>query len=274
MRKFLFFICAIAGTVVACQKEASSVQQPADGREIVFNLAGDGIDFDVRTRATEVTSVSDVYWEAKSSSGVVYPVSSYAVSSGKVSTGKYWPSEGASYDYKVSNVAFTTSTGAIAATNATDIVAGTATSVTGNSCSVTLDHIFARTATLTMNTQSGYTISDVSWKIKSKGADSGTAGTYTIGTGWGSTATTALSEQAITSSSDLYLIPATYTLTVTYTLTMGDYSQTFTKSADVTLVQGKKNSITGTATGGSASEILFDVSVAAWGTNTITPTFS
>lgn len=273
MKKILFSFALLAAVVLSSSCDEGTVKTSFEGQQIAFMLEGEGIDLNVSTKATAVTTVSTVYWEAKQSGTVKHAVASYSVSSGTVNTGKYW-TLGASYDYMVANVAFTTSTGAISATNATDIVVGTASGVTGNSCSVTLNHIFARTGTLTLNPQSGYEISDISWKIKAKGSASGTAGTYTIGTGWAATATTSLSEQAFTGSSDLYLIPGSYTITVSYKLKKGGYEESFTKSADVTLVAGKKNNITGTATGGSASEIAFSVTVTPWGDNDITLTLS
>ena len=105
------------------------------------------------------------------------------------------------------------------------------------------------------------------------GLPDGTAGSYTFGSGWGATATTALARQAFTSSSDLYLIPGTYRVYVSYTLTKGGYSEDFNKSAVVTLQQGKINNITGAASGGDASEIQFSVSITAWSSVTLTPTF-
>ena len=55
-----------------------------------------------------------------------------------------------------------------------------------------------------------------------------------------------------------------------YTYGVGDYTQTVTKSADVTLQKGKVNNITGTAVFVDASSIVLTVSVTAWGTNNIT----
>ena len=261
----LFGLLGLA--LVSCNK---SEPLSDSGREMSFRL--DGLDLQVATKATAVTSVSSVYWQCLSGSTNVYAPASYSVSGSTVNTGKFWPAGGATYNYRVANVAFSNA-GVITASNATDIVAGTASGVTNNSCSVVLDHIFARTGELTMNTQTGYTISNVSWRIKSRGSASGTAGNYTIGTGWGATATTALADQAFTSSSDLYLIPGDYTVTVTYTLTKGGYVETFTRAADVTLHQGKINSITGTANTGNAEEIQFTVSVTPWGNVGLTPSF-
>ncbi len=248
------------------------------GREMSFRL--DGLDLQVATKATVDTvttaNLGGVYWQCLSGSTNVYAPASYAVSGSTVNTGKFWPAGGAIYNYRVANVAFSNA-GVITASNTTDIVVGTASGVTNNSCSVVLDHIFARTGKLTMNTQPGYTISDVSWKIKSRGSASGIAGNYTIGSGWSSSGVTALAEEDVvppfSSDSDLYLIPGDYTVTVTYTLTKGGYVETFTRAADVTLQQGKINSITGTANAGNAEEIQFTVSVTPWGSEELKPTF-
>ena len=68
----------------------------------------------------------------------------------------------------------------------------------------------------------------------------------------------------------MYLIPGTYTIKVTYTLSKGEWSSTATKSADVTLVQGKINNITGTVNNlGGASEIVLSLSISDWTTNNI-----
>jgi len=281
MRKFLFSTIILTATFAACQKMPSSVQEPVEGQEIVFNLNGDGIDFNVQTKTSVVSSVSSVFWQINNGSTPVAAVGSNptSVSSNKVSTGYYWPSSSATYTFYVSNVTFNSSSKAITATNATDIVCGSATETSltsaGTNVSVTLDHIFARTGSLTLNAPSGYSVSVSKWEIKSSGSATGTAGTYTIGGSWGSTATTELARQEFTGSSDLYLIPGTYTVWVTYTISKSPgYSETLTKSSTVTLQQGKVNSISATAPNGSATEIKFNVSVTAWGSVTLNPTFS
>jgi len=82
---------------------------------------------------------------------------------------------------------------------------------------------------------------------------------------WTAASTKLTSETAITSTSDMYLIPGTYTIKVSYTLTKGDYSQSFTKTGTVSLTMGKVNNISCTAIGGGASEIVLSVSLTAWG---------
>lgn len=273
MKKILLMIPAAALallSLVACNEALTPDVNEMSGQEICFGVKSPDIDIDVETKAvTPVTSApSSLYWEAKSGSTVKYAVSSVSYASNKYNTGKYWPSTSASYSYMVSNVAFTTSTGNIAAAeNTMDIVVGTATDVSDNTCSITLQHIFARTGSVTINTRSGYTLSNASWTIVGKGSKAGTKGSYTIGTGWVSR-TTALSSQALTSSSDLYLIPDVYTVGVTFTLTKGDFVKTYTASSDVTLTGGKINNIVcnvGDITGtDEATNITFDVTVTPW----------
>lgn len=271
---------AVLGTT-SCQKdELKSVSSAKE--QIVLSLDDGSIDMSVATKATEIADLPSSLnlartsgtWKSETS---VNTSASFNVTSGKIATGWYQTATPTKYNYYVSNAAMTFAAGGstIAATNATDIIAGcTQTATDSGNPSVTLNHIFARTATLTCKTQSGYEISGISWKIVSKsGGTGGTAGTYNIATkAWSEV--TALASQTVKSSSDLYLIPGDYTISVTYTLTKGDWSKKFTKSGDVTLVAGKKNSITCTATGGSASEIQLSVTLTAWGTESHTLTFS
>lgn len=267
MKRFILFFLpvAVAAVLCGCEKEAASA---GEGVEIAFHING-GIDFSVLTKASEVTSLSSIYWEACQDGVVIHPVSSYPVEGGGVSTGKYWPL-GAVYDYMVSNVPFFTGTGVIAASNDIDVVVGTMPGVRDNSCNVDMKHIFARTSSLTLDTQAGYEISEIVWKIKSKGEESGTAGHYTIGSGWAANSTAPLEEREFSGTSDLYLIPGTYTVTVSYTLTKGDYRESFTRSADISLYEGCLNSIKGSAVGGNAVGLSLSVTVEPWGANDIT----
>lgn len=249
------------------------------GKEIVLDFS-DSFALDVETKATAITAVpSSVYWGATTGSSTEtakWSATSSSTSSSKVSTGKYQTNPVTAYNWYVANQSFTVgaSTTMTVANNNTDVLAGRTAQNSTSTPSVTLNHVFARTGSLTMNTQSGYTISNVSWKIVGKSSINGTAGTYNMTTGAWTAASSTLSETAITSSSDMYLIPGTYTIKCTYTLTKDDWNQTFTKSADVTIVQGKINNISGTATGGAASEIVLSLSVAAWGSQNHTLTFS
>lgn len=300
MKKYI--IPFILLSVVACEKQftGSDIIAEDSTEPIVIGVTGDDLSAVVYTKATEVTSVpSSVNWLATSgtinTAGEAKKYNNKAVSlateNGKITghTGYYWPSTNTSYNFYVcynaesSNaISFTAGTGAtISANTNKDVLAAKGTATWKSTLDMNLQHIFARTANLILNTQSGYDLSDVSWTIKSN-TGGGTAGTYNITKGTWS-GQTALAQTAIgaadagntsasksTHTSDMYLIPGSYRVDITYTLTKGDYTETFTKGADITLVAGKKNTITATAVGGTATEIIITVSLTAWGTNSIT----
>ena len=266
----------ILGFAASCAKSVEPENQTP--KEIVLCVGGDTIDMQVQTKTTAITSVPSTLYYSMTTGTLGSAETSKKgstsgnVGSGKIATGVYQTLTSTFYNYYVSNAAitFSASGSTISAANTTDVIAGKVTSKETNP-SVKLDHIFARTGTLTLNTQSGYTLSNVSWKIESSSA--GTGGIYNIANGrWSSV--TKLSSTAITKDSDMYLVPGDYTLSVTYTLSKGDWNQTFNKKATVTLVAGKVNNITGTASGGNASEISITVTLTEWGTNNITATFS
>ena len=279
MKKFVYILLS-AGcflTLASCNKTGIDTVEPETTGEIVFNLR-DSFDADpsslfwAATTGTRGGSAEAKKWDANATSAK-------ATSSGKLATGYYQSATPVAYNYYVANNAITVpAIGNVTMTianNNTDVVVGFVAASTSSTPSVSLDHVFARTGTLTMNAQSGYTISNVSWKIVGQSTINGTAGTYNLSTGaWTAASTKLTSDATITSSSDMYLIPGTYTIKCTYTLTKGDWSQSFTKSANVTIVGGKVNNITGTASGGSASEITLNLSLTAWGTENHTPTFS
>lgn len=284
MKKFFVWaLCAVLLTSVlgSCQKD--QVLGVSDGlnEEIILSVADGSIDMEVQTKATEITEVpTSLYlerttgtWKSESAKNGSASVS---VSSGKINTGWYQTATPTAYNYYVSNKAITFATGGstISASNDTDVIAGCTQAATNSTTpSVTLDHVFARTGSLTANAPSGYTISDITWKIQSN-TGAGKAGTYNIATkAWSST--TALSQTTFTGSSDLYLVPGSYTITLSYKLTKGDWSNTFSKTATVSLAAGKVNSISTTVPAdGGATEIVLSVSLTAWGTNSLTPTFS
>lgn len=278
-----FLLCAavaVLGTM-SCQKDdLKSVSSTEE--QIILSLADGSIDMSVSTKATEISAMpSSLYlartsgtWKNETSEN---ESSTFTITDSKIATGWYQTSIPTAYNYYVSNVAMTFAAGGstIVADNATDVIAGcTQTATDSGTPSLSLDHIFARTATLTCNSQEGYEVSDVSWKIESKaGGTGGTKGTYNIATKTWS-GVTALGQQAFASDSDLYLNPGDYTVTVSYTLSKGSYSESFTKSGVVNLVAGKKNSITCMAVGGDAAGIELGVTLTEWGTNSCTLTFS
>ena len=277
MNKFKLYAASllITGLAAGCAKSVEPEnQQP---KQIVLCVGDDTIDMDVQTKTTAITKIpstlnfSVTTGKLGSSETMKKESASVSAASGKIATGLYQTVNATSYNYYVSNcpITFAASGSTVSASNATDVIAGTATD-NSTSPSVTLDHIFARTGTLTLKTQTGYDLSNVSWKIAS--VTGGTSGTYNIAKQAWSSLTT-LNSTSIPESSDMYLVPGSYTLTVSYTLTKGDWAQNFTKSASVTLVGGKINNISGTASGGAASAISLTVTLTPWESTDITADF-
>lgn len=253
--EFLLGVAVFAGMCVGCSKEQMAQDTKCDvlfREEIVLGLAGDNLLAEVVTKTTNVTSVpATLYWGATTGSGssesVKWASASASVSSAKIFTGKYQTLTPTSYNYYVSNIAMSVGANTtVTATNTTDVVVGRCAASTSTTPSVTLGHIFSRTGTLTF-TASGYTVTNVSWKIVGKSTLNGTKGVYNLRTGaWTSATTKLTSETTITSSSNLYLIPGTYTVKITFTASKDGNTKTFTKSGDVVLAQGKVCNITAT----------------------------
>lgn len=280
MRKDIVFLMAAAAVLASCNKEAAPVAapQPAEGlQEIVLGVDGEGLDLSVDTKTTAVSAVpGTLYWGATtgtSTEAAKWASASATVSSSKISTGKYQTATPTAYNYYVSNVNMSVGANTtVSASNTTDVICGRAASTNSATPSVTLNHVFARTGTISATTSSG-TLTNVSYKLVSKGSNTGTAGTYNLKSGaWSST--TALAATTVTGSSDLYLIPGTYTLQVTATYTRGDYTTgSVTKSGDITLTAGKINNIAVTwPTAGT--QIVISVSLTAWSSQNVSVTVS
>ena len=263
---------------VSCNKDGGSVEPQAKG-EIVFDFSN-SFEASVTTKATPINAVpSSLFWcattgtrgnSAEAKKWDMNAATAKAVSANKLATGQYQTATPTAYNYYVANLALTApATGNVTMTvpnNNIDAIAGWVASSSSSAPAINLQHVFARTGTLTMAAQDGYEISNVSWKIVGTGAINGTAGVFNLSTGsWASASTKLTTKTDITSSSDFYYLPGGYSLECTYTLTKGGYTQTFTKSATVDLVMGKINHIKGKASGGSATEITLEITLEDWG---------
>lgn len=278
MKNLSAFILVAALVTVSCNKDI--VQQPIDSapREIVLTVDGSGIEADVTTRTTAVSSVpSSLYFAgttgSNSSQSNKWSCVSKSVSSGKINTGYYQTAYPTTYNYYLSNVSM--SYGASGYTisadgTSTDAIAGVTTSYS-SSPSVSMTHIFGRTGSISASC-SGYNVSNLSVTIKSN-SGAGYKGTYNIYSGtWSSV--TALSSTALTSSSDLYLVPGSYTITASATRSKGDYSGTVSGSTTISLAAGKIHDIEIVFTGDPAQPITISVTLIPWSTTTVTGTIA
>ena len=150
------------------------------------------------------------------------------------------------------------------------------------------EHIFARVSTVKVTAVAPCTVSNVTISI----VNPKTGGTYNLRTGHGQTNATGWSSLVPSSgtqqiyrntgsiasggnhtgsNNDFYIVPGSYKLKATWTVTVDDYTQTYTDmvtTADIVIQRGKINSIA-CSLSGDPSEITFSVSIADWGSNSI-----
>lgn len=196
--------------------------------------------------------------------------------------GRYWPASGTLSFYGVlPNVSMTRSSGSVICpvgssssplTGSEDYIVASRTNVSNATSPVSMQfsHILSQVSGLTLTgsrTGASTTVSSASFTHP-------TYGTYSLSTGsWSSTGGTASSSfsgfgtisgtGSGTASSDFSVIPGTYTLSVTYTVTSGGASRAYTKTGTFTLAAGKKSTVSATLSDDFA-DLSVSVSVAEW----------
>lgn len=268
-----FLLPLLAGLLLppGCGKE----DVPARAEEVKLHLWQNP-----PTKTSAVTQLSTVFWgtttggdaEGSLPETAEWTVSCVTVTEQTVSTGRYIDAAApGTRNYYVANVDFTLEASpSLSAENTTDIVAGRVFGSASSAPSVTLHHIFARLGDLTLTPPPEYGISGISWSLQGKEQPFGTAGTYHLSNGTWSGCSGLESALSVTSGSDLYLVPGTYTLMCRYTLSRNGNEQEMTAQADVSLQEGKINHISGTAAGGSLADFTVSVEVVPWGPSYLT----
>lgn len=277
-----FLFVASLFTIFSCSKsmdmtEGATETDSVDScNYIVFKAEGEGLNLDVTTKATEVTSLTsfNVVCEDASSTAKQKWSLTATKSGNNYVTNKYWPATDSKYSFYASNLPLTyasSGTTVSPSSNTTDaIVAYKAYSASdfGKSITLNFDHIYCRLGTVKATAKSGYTISNVSCSLSAP-----VGGTYNLKTkSWTtkgaassqSFATFSNSSNVSTSVNDLYLVPGTYALTLNYTLTKGDFTKAYSSTANVALTQGKINNINASISADDATAVQMTVSIAAW----------
>ena len=184
--------------------------------------------------------------------------------SGNVFTAeKWWPSTDPSYHFYASNAPlhFTAYGQTITCFNTEDVVCAYLETPDYNTANtLTFEHVLARVGTVTINGPAGYEVSDLNVSFKPK-----VYGSMNVRTShWMMSSNGDPTSLSLTENNDLWTIPGTFSFTITYTLTKGDYTKSFTKNSIITLQPGKTNNLTGTLPAGDAVDVNFDVEVTAW----------
>lgn len=297
MKRFIIpFAMLIGLAAVSCDKTAGSPDPVVAGNPSQILFESNMFDAFVETKATtpETTeTLTSIYVTAEGKSSSGFSNVNFTKGGSVFSGGQFWPSTDMEYDFYAASKSMASGGKGVSASNSEekDIVCaylphgtGAGKAAYGSTNSLVFEHIFARIGKCVILAPSGYTVSNLQVTFVPK-----TGGQYDIAsgagksdaTGWSNlsgtdsfTLATAINSQAVI---DLYLVPGTYTLNASYTLTKGAYSESFNKSCQVVIVKGKVNNIQTPSSGlpqGNASELQFNVQVNPWDNNDIEANFN
>lgn len=268
----------VLAAAAACTEKEELCRTP---EEIILRT-GEACAFETKAMS-EVTSLSSFNLLTTSATGgTVTSNKSVSVSSGSVSTGCYWPASGALSFFGVYPAAsMTNSSGTISfpVGSSSSKLNGTEDYVFASSRGVangtrpvqlTFSHILSNITAFSFSTPNGvsHSISSISISIPRYGRYVSSAASDS----WdslGSRESVSLSQ-----SPDYSVIPGTYTITVSYSVTCGGVSQNWTKSGNVTLPAGKRCTISSSLTN-TLAPLTLSVTVTDWTTgSTWTENFS
>lgn len=283
MRKTIILL-AVAVAAASCQKHPSLLTEPS--QEIIFSPSG-AIEASVSTKTQTVSSLSSfnvccITGTPGSGENCVFNTPFSGASS--FTGGKYWPKNDAGYKFYASNATMVHSAGgpSINASSSNDVVCAFLGNPTFRSTNkLVFNHIFARVGSCRIYAPAKYSVSNLSVSVTPK-----VSGTYKLfsgnghndGTGWSNTSngSSVIIATGLDSANDnmLFLVPGDYSISASYTLSIGDYSESFTKSANLRFLAGKINNISATLPQGNASEITFSVEITDWTTNDLQADFN
>jgi len=214
--------------------------------------------------------------------------------------GKWWPSEAVSYNFYAANadMTFNGAGTTIAVANcAKDVVAEYVTGVANGTVQhLVFDHILCQLGTVKMKAPEGFTVTGLKVSIKpieagtynmktnawTRGSES--VDVYIVGTAAAGVDVPTATNTYQSGDNDLWLLPGTYVLTASYTISKGDFSKSYTKSATVSLEQGKNNNLglpgvnhdepNIPGPGDDLKEIIFSVTVTPWSDVEVPANFS
>lgn len=253
----------LLGLLSSCAKEGREAVPSGQEKEIVF-LSREA-HFAARSGVTEVSelpsfNVSAVRGEAGSETAV-WSVAS-TLEGAVYTTGRFWPVEDMGYRFYASNAPLVD--GAAGATVSVDctqdvVCAYLPNPVYGDRNTLAFDHILARIGSFAVTVPDGYTLTASSFTLFSS-----KTGTYNLRTGaWSGLGAAAGSAVAV-GANDVWTVPGACTLEGTFTLTKGDFSKAYTRSASLTLEAGKICSVTAHITDDEAVGITFTATVTPW----------
>ena len=163
--------------------------------------------------------------------------------------GKFWPSSNPSYSFYASNNAITPSySGAyVSVDGSTDVVVAynkfnSSLSNYKTVIPLTFIHVFAKIGYCKVVAPTDYTVSNlnVTFNPYYKGNYYIYNGSWTKNASKSVLLANALNSENVNGS---YIIPGTYTINISYTLTKGSYTESFVKTVDLSFIFGRVNNV-------------------------------
>ena len=262
----ILFAAMAAIVAVSCNKDAYVAERKLPGHCEPISFKVEGVNMDLSTKVTPVTDLASFNVMA-STGAVAYETYAWTVVATKSGdsyiTNKYWPSTDPSYHFYAANtsLSFMSNGATVTVDSSEDIVCAYKSSPQyGVPTLVNFRHILTRIGTATISIPAGYSISDASIGIKKIR----TSGTYNLRTkGW--TGTNEIQMQPVQEgSNDLYFIPGQYDVSVTFTLTKGDFTGTYTSVTNVDFQPEKINNLEINIVKDPAVLVSFSVTVIDW----------
>jgi len=294
-KTLLLLFTAATMALAACRKADGTDVETLSSREIIFGVSTDAL----TKGATEVntTNLGELYVSALKSTNYVFQNVSFThAGDGKWKGGKYWPVTDPGYRFAASNVSLVDNSAqpCVQVVNAEkDAVVAYLENPTFNAVNnLNLEHIFAQIGTVTMKAPAGYTVSDLklwlrpvtqgTYNLVEKTWSPGSASSvdiFILGSA-GSGVNISAGGTETSADNDLWLVPGTYTLYASYTISKDAYSKSKTATASVNILQGYNNNIgpIGDAANIPApediSELSFTVTVTPWSNQQVTASFT
>ena len=269
-----------AGAVlaVACNKDFCRSEGPeeAPGTEICFKVGEMDVDVQTRLSAVTASSLETLNVMATTATGGAETLSWTTTatlienSGGRYQTGKYWPYTNPNYHFYLSNQTILFESGApkMNVDGTEDVVCGKILSpqFQAQYVGASVSHIYSWIKDITLTSTHGYEISDVSITLP----DVKRGGKYNLYSGSWESYVTEEAHALSVGTNDVLVVPGTTSISVDYTLTKGDFTQSFTSTRTVTLEAGKQYDLNCNIIIDPAVAVVIQVTVASWRDEAIT----
>lgn len=267
MKTIRIMLAAVAAIMMmSCNKDVRMEMPESEmpGTPISFKVAGLDEGFATKTSPLTTLNTFNVMANTGTIGSETHTWNTVATKSGdNYVTSKYWPASNPLYHFYASSapMTFTPAGATVTVDCSEDIVCAFNPSPNFNAPTILVfQHILSRVGTVTVSAAAGYTVIVNSIGIKNLR----TSGTMNIrNRGW--TGTNEIQLKTIqVGNNDLYIVPGQYDVSVNFTLSKGDFINTYTSAASVDFPAGKICNLAVDITKDPAVRVDFQVTISPW----------